>query len=126
MLIYSSKTTNFYPFNMLIFTLSRGQKMLRNIPTFQSRDQNSFSLLPSLLTTISRYENIFITLCHHQVSHQTRSVKSTPLSLPAGWIFISYQSKLGTSPNIFTHYSKPNIFLFCISSRFGGNSAAHA
>ena len=43
MLIYSSKTTNSYPLNLLIFTPSRSQKMLRNIPTVQSRDQNAFS-----------------------------------------------------------------------------------
>ena len=126
MLIYSYKTTNFYPLNPLIFTLSRGQKMFRNISTVCSRDQNGFSLLPPFQTTFPRYENILITLCHHQVSHQTMSVKSRSLSLPGGWKFISCQSKLRTNMKIFTYNSKPDIFTFCISSRFGMKSAAHA
>ena len=126
MLIYNSKTTNSYPLNPLIFTPSRGQKMLRNISTVQRRDKNGFSLPPLLLIMFLRYESIFITLCHHQLSCQTMSVRSTPLSLPAGWTFICHQSKLRTSTKIFTHNSEPDIFTFCISSRFGRKSAAHA
>ena len=78
------------------------------------------SLFPSI-SMFPRYENIFITPHCHQVSHQTRSFKSTPLSLPAGWIFISYQSKSLIS----THSSKPDILVLCLCSRFDGKSAVH-
>ena len=67
---------------------------------------------------------IYHTSCH-QVSYPTRSFKSTPLCLPTGWIFISYQSKLTISTKIFTHNSKSDIFVSCISSEFDGKSAAH-
>ena len=124
-LIYSPKTTNSYPLNPLIFTPSRSQKTLRNIPTVWSRNKNGFFFLPPFLSMFQRCENIFVTLCHYQVSHETTSVKSTPLNLPTGWIFISHQSELRAGTKIFTHNSKSDIFTSCISSRFGGKSAAH-
>ena len=66
-------------------------------------------------------KDIFITLCHHQVSHQATPVKSTPLRLIAGWIFISHQSESRTNTKIFTHNSMPDILVvICISSGFGG------
>ena len=70
-----------------------------------SRDLNGFPLFSPFLTTFPRYENIFVTPHHHQASCQTRSFKSTPISLPAGWIFNSFQSKLMTSTLISIHSS---------------------
>ena len=126
-LIYSSNTTNSYPLNPLIFTLSRSQKTLRNIPMVRSRDQNGFPFLHPFLSMFSRHENNFFTLCHHQVSCQTTSVKFTIVSLPSAWIFISHQSESRTSMKIFIHNSMPDILVvICISSRFVQKSAVHA
>ena len=76
-----------------------------------------FPFFPPFLTMFLGYENIFITPYHCQ----TRSFKSTPLSLPAGWIFISYQSQLMTSTKIFTHNSKPNIKVSASSVDLAGS-----
>ena len=80
---------------------------------------------PSISDHVLKMWKIFITPHCCQVSYQTRSFKSTPLCLPTGWIYISYQYKLTISMKIFTHNSKPNILIFCISSRFGGKSAVY-
>ena len=102
------------------------KRHLENIPMIRHRDTNGFPPLPSFLTPFQRYENIFITFHCCQVSWKTRSSKSTPFSLPTRWIFISYQSKSRKSTKISTNISSPDIFGFCISSRFGGKWAVHA
>ena len=58
---------------------------------------------------------------HHQVSHQTKSFQSTPLSLPTGWIFISYQYKPIKSMKISTHSSKLTILASASAADLAGN-----
>ena len=87
----------------------------------QSRDYNGFPLLPPFLTTFLRYENISITPHCHQGSCQTRSFKSKPLNLPAGWTFNSYQSKSMTSMKISTHCSNPAILASASAVDLAGN-----
>ena len=120
MLIYSSKTTSSYPLNPLIFT---PQEIKRCLETFSQSGIGLKWLLssPFISDHIHSIWKLFYHTSLPSVSCQTRSFKSTPLSLPAGWIFISYQSKLMTSSKIFTCNSKPDISISASAVDLVGN-----
>ena len=111
-LVYSSKQKVPIPWTHLSPPTKRFKRCLETFP--QSRVGIK---LASSSPSIS--DHISITPHCHQVSHEIRSFKSTTLILPAGWIFIFYQSKLTARTKVFTHNSTPNILVFCMSSGFG-------